>query len=66
MWNSIFLKFKVCTFFQIHIYIYIYIYWTYWGNSNNFSYQVAKKKIQKFIHMKKLFWEKKSCKTNVN
>jgi hypothetical protein len=33
---------------------------TYWGNYCHFS-QVAKK----IIHMKKLFWGKMTCKTNV-
>jgi len=28
----------------------------YWGNYNHFLLQIAKKIIQKIIHMKKLFW----------
>jgi hypothetical protein len=33
---------------------------TYWGNFNHLSQQVAKKIIQTFICMKKLFWGKKN------
>ncbi len=47
--------------FKIHIYSIVINKTFVMDQYNHFLYQVVKDFIQNFIHMKKLFWDKRTC-----